>query len=126
MVKTAGVVDILRSALAPAGKLINTALIFGSVAGRTENRSSDIDILVVGDIPFGDVVSLLSPAQKILGREINPVVYSPEEFISRVTKEHYFVKNILDGLRIFIIGDNDVLDRLVKSRAIGKTQARLQ
>ena len=118
--KTFGVADILRSALEPVAEKIKLAFIFGSVANKTETRASDIDVMIVGDIAFGEVISCLSPSQKTLNREINPVVYPVNEFITRIVEEHYFIQNVLSDPKIFIIGDEDVLDRLVKSRSTRK------
>jgi predicted nucleotidyltransferase len=112
MVKTAGVADILRSAMNPASKQINLAFIFGSVANRTEDRASDIDVMVIGDITFGDVVDLLSSAEKTLGREVNSVVYPVQEFQQKVKSDHHFVKSVLEGEKIFLIGDESELNRL--------------
>ncbi len=112
MVKTAGVVDILRSALNPADRQINLAFIFGSVANRTEDRASDIDIMIIGDITFDDVVSLLNSAEKTLGREVNSVVYPLEEFQLKVKSDHHFVNSVLEGEKIFLIGDENELNRL--------------
>jgi predicted nucleotidyltransferase len=112
MVKTAGVADILRSALESAGKQINVAFIFGSIASRTEDRASDIDVMIIGDISFGDVVDLFSSAEKTLGREINSVVYPLEEFQQKVKSDAHFVKTVLEGEKIFLIGDENELNRL--------------
>jgi uncharacterized protein len=112
MVKTAGVADILRTALIPAGKPINIAFIFGSIAGRTEDRASDIDVMIIGDISFGDIVDLFSSSEKTLGREINSVVYPLEEFRQKVKSDHHFVKTVLEGEKIFLIGDENELNRL--------------
>lgn len=62
LIKTAGVGDILRSALAPLTDRIEVALIYGSIARGLENRSSDVDVLVIGDISFAEVVDKLEPA----------------------------------------------------------------
>ena len=110
--KTAGVSDTLRAALAPVKDRINIALIYGSVARGEENHRSDVDLLIVGDIAFVDVVRALRSAQETLGREINPTVYPVAEFRSRVAEEHYFIRNVLSGEKIFVIGDEDDLKRL--------------
>jgi len=112
MVKTTGVADILRSALELAGTQINIAFIFGSIASRTEDRASDIDVMIIGDISFGAAVDLFSPAEKALGREINPVVYPVEELQKKVKNDHHFVKTVLEGEKIFLIGDENELNRL--------------
>ena len=112
IVKTAGVADVLRSALAPAREQIKLAFIFGSIAVGNERRSSDIDVMVVGAVSFGRVVSLLSPAEGQLRREVNPVVYPVAEFKKKVNDDHHFVKTVLEGQKIFLIGDEGELAKL--------------
>jgi DNA-binding transcriptional ArsR family regulator len=112
--KTFGIADILRQSLSPRVDAIRVAFIFGSIASSTDDRISDIDVMVVGSISFGDVVDLLSPSEGLLGREINPVVYPATEFKKKVKEDHYFVKTVLDGKKIFIVGNEDELGKLVK------------
>jgi len=112
--KTFGVADVLRQSLQSAADKIKVAFIFGSVARSADNRKSDIDVMIVGRISSGDIVSLLSSAEEKLSREINSVVYPVAEFKQRVKAEHHFVKRVLEGEKIFLIGDDSDLDRLVK------------
>ena len=112
IVKTAGVADVLRTALTPAIGRINVAFIFGSIARSADDRKSDIDVMVVGAISFGDIVNLLSTAEEKLRREVNAVVYPISEFKQKVKEDHYFVKTVLEGEKIFLIGDEDELRRL--------------
>jgi predicted nucleotidyltransferase len=72
-------------------------------------------LMIIGKISFGDVVSLLSPAEEELGREVNPVVYSVAEFKKNVTEDHYFVKNVLKEEKIFVAGDEEQLQKLKSS-----------
>ena len=110
--KTFGVADVIREALAPVSGGIKAAFIFGSVARSSDDRKSDIDVMIIGDVTFDEVVSALSPAENTLGREINSVVYPVTEFSKKVNKDHYFVKNVLGKEKIFLIGDEDELARL--------------
>lgn len=110
--KTFGVADVIREALAPVSGGIKAAFIFGSVARSSDDRKSDIDVMIIGNITFDEVVSALSPAENTLGREINSVVYPVAEFSKKVNKDHYFVKNVLGKEKIFLIGDEDELARL--------------
>lgn len=113
MLKTVGVADIIKKALEPRMADIKLAFIFGSVAKRAENRFSDIDLLVVGDITFGEVVDLISTAEGTLNRELNPVVYTLSEFNKRLSENHYFISDILSGDKIFVVGDENELQSLV-------------
>ena len=112
--KTFGVADVIRQSLAINTDKIRVAFIFGSVARSTDDRRSDIDLMLVGKISFGDVVSLLTPVEQKLGREVNPVVYSIAEFKKKVKEDHHFVKTVLEEEKIFVIGDEDELRKLAE------------
>jgi len=55
--KTVGIHDVIRSSLASLGTEIRIAFIYGSVARQQERANSDVDLMVLGDAPFGEVVS---------------------------------------------------------------------
>jgi len=112
--KTFGVADVVRGSLASGAHRIRVAFIFGSVARSADDRRSDIDLMVVGRISFGDVVSLLGPAEEELAREINPVVYPIAEFRRKVKGDHHFVRTVLEEQKIFVVGDEDELRRLAE------------
>jgi len=112
--KTFGVADVLRQSLVTEAAKVRVAFIFGSIARSADDRRSDIDLMVVGKISFGDVVSLLSPAEEKLGREVNPVVYPVAEFKKKVKEDHHFVKTVLEDEKIFVIGDEDELRKLAE------------
>ena len=112
--KTFGVTEVIRQSLKPVTPKIKLAFIFGSIAAGTEKKSSDIDVMVVGTVSFGDTVALLSTAQEKLGREVNAVVYPAAEFKKKVKEDHYFVKTVIKGEKIFIIGDESELNRLAE------------
>ena len=112
--KTFGVGDVIKRALGTAADRIQVAFISGSIASGNADRSSDIDVMIVGDISFGDVVSLLPGAEEQLGREMNPVVYSVAEFQRKAKDDNYFVKAVLEGEKIFLIGDEGELAGLVR------------
>lgn len=116
ILKTVGVADIIKKALEPRIADIRLAFIFGSVAKRAENRFSDIDLLVLGDITFGEIVDLISTAEGALNRELNPVVYTLAEFNKRLSENHYFIRDILSGDKIFVVGDENELKSLVGKR----------
>lgn len=119
VVKTSGVGDVLRSALTPLSSRVRVAFIYGSVARGAERRDSDVDVMVVGDVTFGDVVSALRPAQETLGREINPTVYPPGEFRSKLRANHHFLKSVVRETRLFLIGDERGLASVAGKRLAG-------
>ena len=112
--KTFGVADVIRESLATSADKIRVAFIFGSMAASTDNRASDIDIMVIGDITFDEVSSAVSQAEEIIRREINPVVYPVAEFKRKIKDNQHFLKTVLEDEKIFLIGDDGELAKLVK------------
>jgi hypothetical protein len=47
-----------------------------------------------------------------LGREINPSVYPANEFRKKTAAGHHFLKTVLAGPKVFLIGDENELERL--------------
>jgi len=119
MVKTAGVADVLREALTPLEARIRTAFIYGSFAKGAERADSDVDLLVIGDVSFSEIVDALASAQETIGREVNPSVYPLEEFVTKVSEGRHFVTSVVEEPKIFLIGDENVFGRLVEERLAG-------
>lgn len=113
VVKTIGIADVLRTAFQLAKEQIKLAIIFGSVASSYEGKASDIDVMIIGSISFEEAVSLLSPAEEKLGREINAVVYPFSEFRTKFKEGHHFIRTLLEDTKVFPPGDESELGRLV-------------
>jgi hypothetical protein len=75
---------------------------------------SDVDVMVIGDVSFADVSEALAQAQEAIGREVNPSVYTPTDFRAKVTAKRHFLRSVLKGEKIFLIGDERELRRLAK------------
>jgi uncharacterized protein len=119
--KTAGAADILRAALAPLVERIRVAFIYGSVARGRQRAESDVDLLVIGEAAFGEIVAMLAEAQSRLRREVNPTVYPPHEFSAKIQAGQHFVKSISKREKIFLIGDEGELKRLAEKRMADRT-----
>jgi predicted nucleotidyltransferase len=107
--KTSGLVEVLANALVPLEEKIAVALVFGSMANARETSSSDVDLLVIGDIDFVDVVKVIYPCQDRLQREINPKVYTQKEWKRLLAKKNSFSKEVMKQPKLFIIGAKDEL-----------------
>jgi predicted nucleotidyltransferase/DNA-binding transcriptional ArsR family regulator len=110
--KTVGLADVLADAIAPAAASISVAFVFGSMARASETAGSDVDVMLIGALSFGDVVKLLYPAQATLGREVNPKVFSPDEWRARLKAKDPFVRDVLAKPKIYLIGNDDELEKL--------------
>jgi predicted nucleotidyltransferase len=109
--KTSGLGDIIRLALLPLSDKVRAAFVFGSVAKGEERAASDVDVCVVGSVSFTEVVMALTDMHRRLGREINPVVMSPEQFIAKRDAGEQFVTRIISEPKLFLIGDEHDLGK---------------
>ncbi|MSQ69778.1 MAG: ArsR family transcriptional regulator [Betaproteobacteria bacterium] len=112
--KTFGVADALHNALIPIATKIRLAFIYGSVAREEDTARSDIDVILVGRLSLIDAAKPLARAEALLKRRISTTIYSRAEFASRVRSHQHFIGRVLEGPKIFLIGDENVLGKLAK------------
>lgn len=110
--KTHGVVPALREALAPLEARIALACVFGSVAAGTETAGSDVDVLILGTAGFAEVAQALYPLHEQFGREVNAVLYSPEDFVERLSRGEAFARELMIKPKLWVKGGNDELVQL--------------
>ena len=110
--KTSGLADVLREALSRLDG-IDFAFVFGSVATGEERADSDVDVCVVGRIPYRSVMNALSGTEVAVGRPVNPVLYSQEEFRQKSEAGNPFMSRLLSSKRIFLIGDDNAIERAI-------------
>jgi predicted nucleotidyltransferase len=106
VMKTSGMGDVLREALAPLAGKIQAAFVYGSIAKGEFTEASDIDLMIVSDeVTHGDMYSTLEKASRRLGRTVNPTVYTAKEIRSRRQESNAFVSRVLAQPKIWLIGD---------------------
>jgi predicted nucleotidyltransferase len=109
-VKTFGIADPLRVALAPFADRIVAAFVFGSVAKAADRAGSDVDLLVVSDeLAYPDLFSALATAEVTLARSVNPTILTTAEWHRERSRDDSFVARISGQPRIFVTGDADAL-----------------
>ena len=114
VLKTSGLVDVIIEAMKPLSKKIKVAFVYGSFASNSAQTGSDVDLMVIGSCGFGEVVDAVGKTQDKLGREVNPSVYPTDEFKKKLKAGHHFLKTVLAGDKIFLVGDKDELERLAE------------
>ena len=115
--KTAGLGDVLKTALVPLMDRIRFAFVYGSTAAGTARTHSDIDVMALGTATFAEVAKAVHPAQTIVGREINPTVMPVAEFDRRRREKDGFVMSVLKAPKIWLFGDDDELAKPGKDRS---------
>ncbi|PYU22765.1 MAG: ArsR family transcriptional regulator [Acidobacteria bacterium] len=116
LTKTAGLRDVVQQALQPVIDRVRVAFIYGSVAQATETATSDIDVMIIGDVGFSEVTSHLSAVESKLGREVNPTVYPPSEYAAKLKKRNHFLRSVLKQKKVFVVGDEHEVRRLGQER----------
>ena len=105
VLKTVGLVAPLRDALKPLSSAIRAVFVYGSVARGADQAASDIDLLIISDsLTYGDVFGALERVTRMLGRKVNPTVYSAAEFAKRTQTENAFVTRVLEQPKLWVIG----------------------
>ena len=104
LIKTAGFVDILARALKPLAARLRTAFVYGSIAAGSEQSDSDVDLMVVGQVSPKDLALPLRRARELLGRNINPTVYTPDEFDKKRAASDPFLKQVMGRPKLFVLG----------------------
>lgn len=102
--KTSGLADVLTAGLMPLASRIEAAFVYGSMASDKAGAGSDIDLMVIGEAEFAEVVQHLHPLQEVLGREINPKLYSREAWRKLIAGQSAFVRDVLAKPKLFVMG----------------------
>lgn len=111
ILKTEAVGDRLREALSPL-RDIRAAFIYGSTAKGTELASSDIDLMVIGDVNLDALDSTIDRIEEEIGRTVNYTLFGVEEWRERVAQGHSFLTDVLTYEKVFLIGNENELSAL--------------
>lgn len=111
VLKTMGLADVLRAALAPLAGQIDGAFIYGSVARQQDTAQSDVDVMIVSStLGYGEVFGALEGATVSLGRKVNPTLYAPADWAARVKNDNAFVTRVWQQPKIWLTGSEEKLD----------------
>ena len=106
--KTVGVEATLKKLLSKI-KDINISFIYGSFASKREKAESDIDLMIVGDPDTSLLNEKISEFERKIKREINPTIYSLEEYKLRKKNKSGFILDLLKNKKIILIGNENDL-----------------
>lgn len=110
VLKTSGLADVLRAAIAPLAAQIDAAFVYGSVARLQDTAQSDIDVMVVSNtLAYGEVFGALEDATVALGRKVNPTLYTPAEWAKRIHSDSAFITRVWQQPKIWLIGTEEQL-----------------
>lgn len=108
VIKTVGLVEPIRKALAPHAGRIRAAFVYGSVAKGTERAASDVDLMVLsGLLHHPDLYEALQGAERELGRVINPTLLTLAEWRAKRARGGSFAARVAAAPHLFVIGCAD-------------------
>lgn len=99
--KTFGLAEVIAGELSPFKDRISLAFVFGSIAQRTERADSDVDLMVVGDVDVIDLGEAIERIQKVLGREVDLNLHTPEEW--EALQSDRVIEAILKKMKVTVI-----------------------
>jgi|ERR1700733_12948131 DNA-binding transcriptional ArsR family regulator len=111
--KTSGIVPMLREAIAST-KGLKVGFIYGSVARGEEGASSDVDLMLIGSLSTMDISPKLRVVEKAVGRQINPTVFSRDEFAKSLTQKNHFLRTVMRNKKIMLVGTEDELEAIAR------------
>lgn len=101
-------IELFRGVFTESG--VDIAFVYGSRAKGLARPDSDYDIFIIGGVGLRKVVSLLAPLKGRIGVEINPYVVTHDEFSKRCQANDHFLRDVLNGKKIFLKGgENDLI-----------------
>jgi predicted nucleotidyltransferase len=116
LVKTVGLVDLLKEALKPFRPKIRLAFVYGSIASSEERSTSDVDLMILGSARLAELAPALRDVELRIGRSVNSNLYAEAEFARKLKAGHNFLKNVVQGEKLFIIGNADDLAIVIGER----------
>jgi len=95
-------------------KGIKIAFLYGSFAKSRENSLSDIDLMMIGNPDEDKLVSRITKLESQLNREVNYNIFSESDLREKIKSEDVFLKDVIFGKKIFIIGNENELEKIIK------------
>lgn len=86
---------------------VELVFIYGSYAKGDAKTTSDVDLMIVGNINSTQIALEISELEQELKREINYALYHRDEILDRIGKEGDFLHEVFSGDHIILIGSED-------------------
>jgi predicted nucleotidyltransferase len=104
--KTIGAAPVITESLQKI-EGIEEAYLYGSFASHQQDAASDIDVLVIGTPREEVLAHAMQRLERQLGREINYLVLTRKEFMSRRARKDAFLENVWHNKRVPLVGTDE-------------------
>lgn len=104
LVKSVGLADKIKSALASSLSEADFAFIYGSVARGERRPESDVDVMVIGPVRMSELTMPLRGLERELQTPINISLYTRTEWAEKLDQGHHFLSKVMQEPKIFLKG----------------------
>ena len=106
--KTTGVQGSMKASLSRL-KGVKVAFIYGSYAKGAEKEDSNINLMVIGQANITELNDMVMGLEDKLKRDIDYLVFDEQEYRKRKDSKDPFIRELLKGKKIFLLGKEDEL-----------------
>ena len=106
--KTTGIQGAMKASLSRL-KGVKTSFIYGSYAKGSEKEDSNINLMVIGQANITELNDMVMGLEEKLKREIDYLVFDEQEYRKRKDTKDPFIRELLKGKKIFLVGKEDEL-----------------
>ena len=97
---------VIGDSLVALTNRIQFAFVYGSVARNDQEQESDIDLMLIGSISQREITQAIKKMKSVLGREVNPTVYTMETFSRKHANGDPFFVGVVDNPKVFVLTDD--------------------
>ena len=97
--------QLLAAQVESLGPKVESAAIFGSAARGDSAGDSDVDLLLLTEMPQLKAQALFKAAGREVGRPVNVLAYAPSVWREAIRKKDAFVLEILNNPVVMLKGD---------------------
>jgi predicted nucleotidyltransferase len=106
ILKTEGVTKTIMDTFSSL-KNVDFLFIYGSFASGKANVQSDLDLFIVGNASYDELIDIIVKNEKEIGRPINFTIYKQEDLVTRIKNQDSFIMNVVKEPKIMLIGDEN-------------------
>ncbi len=123
IIKTTGISYTILNQLEDLGN-IEYLLVFGSVASGEDTQESDIDLLIIGEIPEDELIEAVRGIEKSVGKDLNYIHWTRDEFEKKIKEKNHLLIDVAEKPIIMLRGSEDEFRGSIKNGLSEENQAQ--
>jgi len=68
--------------------------------------------VVTASLAYADLMALLTDAEQLLGRPVNPSIYTMEQIKDKLEQKNAFLTRLMEQPKIWVKGSDDVIRKI--------------